>query len=374
MATNLVSLAMKFLTPELISRIAQSLKLDNGLVQKAAGAAIPAILAGLVGKASKPDGLKAIGDAAARQDSSLLGNLAGMIGGTGQSSLINTGTNALTSLLGGSAISGLTGALAKYSGAGDGATKNLLGMLGPVVLGSIGQEQKSNKLDGGGLSSLLMAQKDNIAQALPGDFAKLLGGTGLLDSVQSNMRTAAAPAAVARKVETPARAGSGPGATVGSVAYKAPAPAAPWWRLPLIAAAALGLGWSLFGKEPPRSITAPTALPTAPRIVVDNVDVGNSVTGAMSTLQSALGGIRDTATAQTAVPKLQDAAGQLDRVTALAAKMSPETRKTLAALVSSGNTTLTPVIAAAQAIPGVSAVIKPALDAVRAKIDVLSKG
>ena len=61
-------------------------------------------------------------------------------------------------------------------------------------------------------------------------------------------------------------------------------------------------------------------------------------------------------------------------MTALAAKMSPETRKGLAAVVSTGTAGLTPLFTSALALPGVSAVAKPVMDALRAKLDVLSKG
>ena len=375
MAVNLVSLVMKFLTPELMQKMASGLGLDRMLAQKAMGAAVPAILAGLVGKAAKPDGAKSIFDALNKQDTGLPGNLAGMIGGSNQSSLINTGTNVLTSLLGGSAVNSLAGAVAKYAGFGETPAKSLLGMLGPVVMGTIGQEQKASKLDASGLASLLAGQKEYIAAALPGDFSKLLGATGLLESVQGNLKTGT-PATVtaattpARRVEIPVR-----GATVapGATGAHVPAPAAPWWRLPLIAAAALGLGWSLFGTNPPPSLTGP-APGAAQRIMVDGVDVGGQMTTVLDGLRSTLNGVRDAGSAQAAVPRLQEAATQLDRVTALAAKMSPDTRKTLAGSVATGLTGLYPLFNSALAIPGVSAAAKPAIDAVRAKLDVLSKG
>ena len=375
MAVNLVSLAMKFLTPELMQKMASGLGLDRMLAQKAMGAAVPAILAGLVGKAAKPDGAKSIFDALNRQDSGLLGNLPGMVGGTNQSSLVNNGTSVLTSLLSGSVVNGLAGAVAKYAGVGETPAKSLLGMLGPVVMGTLGQEQKASKLDANGLASLLAGQKEHIAAALPSDFSRLLGGTGLLDSVQGHLKngtpaTATAATTPARRVEIPVRGATG--ATVAPGAH-VPAPAAPWWRLPLIAAAVLGLGWSLFGTDPPPSLTGP-APGTAQRIMVDGVDVGGQMTTVLDGLRSTLSSVRDAGSAQAAVPRLQEAATQLDRVTALAAKMSTDTRKTLAGSVATGLTGLNPLFNSVLALPGVSAAAKPAIDTVRAKLDVLSKG
>ena len=373
MAVNLVSLVMKYLTPELMLKMASGLGLDRMLAQKAMTAAVPAILAGLVGKAAKPDGAKSIFDALGKQDSGLLGNLAGMLGGSNQSSLINTGTNVLTSLLGGSAVNGLAGAVAKYAGFGETPAKNLLGMLGPVVMGTIGQEQKASKLDASGLASLLAAQKEHIAAALPADFSKLLGATGLLESVQGHLKngapaTSTTASSPARRVETPVR-----GATTPPPSVHGPAPTAPWWRLPLIAAAALGLGWSLFGTNPPPGLTGP-APGAAQRIMIDGVNVGGQMTTVLDGLRSTLSGVRDAGSAQVAVPRLQEMATQVDRVTALAAKMSPDMRKTLAGTVATGLTGLNPLFTSVLAIPGVSAVAKPAIDAVRAKLDVLAKG
>ena len=45
MAANLVSLAMQFLTPEMIGRVATALGLDRTLVQSAINAAVPGLLA-----------------------------------------------------------------------------------------------------------------------------------------------------------------------------------------------------------------------------------------------------------------------------------------------------------------------------------------
>jgi len=60
MATNLVSLVMQFLTPEIIGRVATALGLDRTLVQSAINAAVPGLLAGLGGVATQPVGRKSL--------------------------------------------------------------------------------------------------------------------------------------------------------------------------------------------------------------------------------------------------------------------------------------------------------------------------
>lgn len=369
MATNLVSLAMKFLTPDLVLKIAAALGLDKAVASKAVAAAVPVILAGLVGRSAKPDGAKSIIDAIGKLEPGLLGSLATKLGGSGKDSLVSTGTSALTSLLGSTAVGGLAGALAKFAGAGESTSKSLLGLLGPVVLGSIGQEQKAQRLDASGLASLLSAQKDHVSAALPPDFSKLLGSTGLLEGIGAGGKsTAAVTPPAPRKVDMPARGAATKPASFGT----SDIPSAPWWRLPAIATAALALAWVLFGTAPPSSILQP---PTtgAQKIVADGIDVGALAAGAIDTVRTALGGIRDAGTAQASLPRLQDAARQLDRVTALAAKLSPDMRKALAASIATGAAALPPLFSATLAMPGVSAVAKPAIDGLRAKLDVLSK-
>ena len=46
MATNLASLVMQFLTPDMIVRIATALGIDRNIAQAAIGTVVPALLAG----------------------------------------------------------------------------------------------------------------------------------------------------------------------------------------------------------------------------------------------------------------------------------------------------------------------------------------
>jgi hypothetical protein len=174
MAVNLVSLIMQFLTPDMIGRIASALGLDRNNTQTAIGATVPGLLAGLSGVSAQPGGAQKLVDAV-RQQTDALGSFAKMIGDSGQSSLIEKGSQILSSLLGGRDQTALAGAVGKYAGLGQGASGSLLGMLAPIVMGTIGKQQGTRSLDAGAITSLLSSQKDNIAAALPSGFANLLG-------------------------------------------------------------------------------------------------------------------------------------------------------------------------------------------------------
>src|SRR5262249_52080812 len=62
-------------------------------------------------------------------------------------------------------------------------SKSLLGLLGPVVLGVLGREQRDRGLDASGLANLLTSQKNNVMAALPAGFSRYLREAGIPDDV-----------------------------------------------------------------------------------------------------------------------------------------------------------------------------------------------
>ena len=73
----------------------------------------------------------------------------------------------LTGLFGGGAMDTMAQTIGKFSGIGESSGKSIVGMLGPVVLGVLGQQQRSAGLDATGLASLLGSQREHIAAAIP---------------------------------------------------------------------------------------------------------------------------------------------------------------------------------------------------------------
>src|SRR5215831_7048980 len=200
MAINLFSLVMQFLTPDMIGRIATALGVDRNIAQAAVSAVVPALLAGFSKTATQPGGAQKLVDAA-RQQTGTLGNFANMLGTGGQSSLIENGSQMLSALLGGQGQNSLAQAVAKFAGLNQGSVNSLLGMLAPVVMGTIGQQrQQGRALDASGITNLLSSQKDNIAAALPAGLSDLLGGTGLLDALGDAAQSARAAGSEAARV------------------------------------------------------------------------------------------------------------------------------------------------------------------------------
>jgi len=155
MATNLVSEIAEALAPSIISRIASGLGLGESSTQKATNAAVPALLAALISLVSKPQGATKLNDVVAKQQPGVMSSLANVIGESGQKAFIDKGASVLSSLLGGTTASALTNAVGQYAGIGGGASKSLLGLLGPAVLGLLGREQRDRGLDASGLARLL---------------------------------------------------------------------------------------------------------------------------------------------------------------------------------------------------------------------------
>ena len=171
MATNLVTLVMQFLTPDMIGRIATALGLDRTLVQSAISAAVPGLLAGFSGVATQPGGAQKLVEAA-KQETGALSKFADMLGGGNQSTFIERGSQLLTSLLGARDQSALVGAIGRFAGLGQGKSGSLLGMLAPIIMGTVAQQQGTRGLDASSMANLFASQKDNIAAALPADFGR----------------------------------------------------------------------------------------------------------------------------------------------------------------------------------------------------------
>jgi len=396
MAVNLVSIVTQFLSPDLVARIASALGLDLSAAQKAIGGSVPAILAGLVGVASKPEGARQLSSVLAQQSPNILDNLTSVIGGSAQKTFAESGSNLLSTLLGGGATNALATSISKFAGISGSASSSLVGMLGPVVLGVLGKEQRSSGLDAGGLASLLQSQKDQIAAAIPSGLADRLGGSGLLSALDSGLRRGAAASAAAMSgVAGASQATYAMGSDASSRASKATAGTWPIWVLGLAVLA--GLGWYLLSREsgdkvaeqvqPPAAQPAPplrttaTQLPEQPGgtvglapaiLTAGGVNLASQVNVSVGALRTALAGITDVGSAEAALPRIRDAKAQLDRVSALAEQLPPDGKRALAGLVASVIPAINTLCDRALALPGVSSIAKPAIDELRVRLDSLS--
>jgi hypothetical protein len=383
MATNLVSVVMQFLTPDMIAKIASVLGLDRNVTQKAVTGAIPALLASLADVASSPNGARQLTNTLTQQSSSIE-SLRNLVGGAGQNLLAETGSNMLSGLFGGGTLDTMAQTLGKFAGIGEGTSKSMLGMLGPVVLGALGQQQRSAGLDAGGLASLLTSQKDQIAAAMPSGLADQLSAAGLIDGVAGSARSAAAAASAAggRIAEASERTVHQAGQAASAATRSTAASQWPYW---LVAALVLGgLGWFALGRSgedtvaqtPPPSTTrtTPSTVGLAPTdLTVGGMNLANQVNSSVGSLRTVLPGITDAASAQAALPKIKEATAQLNEVSSRATQLSPEGKSTLAKLIVAATPAINQMCDKVLAMPGAGDIAKPAIDELRGKLDALAR-
>lgn len=383
MATNLVSVVMQFLTPDMIAKIASVLGLDRSVAQKAIAGAIPALLASLADVASTPNGARQLTNTLTQQSDSLE-NLRNLVGGAGQNLVADTGTNMLSGLFGGGTLDTMAQTIGRFAGVGEGTSKSLLGMLGPVVLGALGQQQRSLGLDTSGLASLLTSQKDQIARAMPSGLADQLSAAGLIDGATESQRggAAAASAAGSRMAEASERTFSRATESATMAARSSATSQWPYW---LVAAVVVGgLAWFAFGRSgddtvaqappSPMTRTATGTVGAAPTdLTVGGVNLANQVNASVGSLKTVLPGITDAASAEAALPKLKEATAQLNEVSTRAPQLSPEGKTILVKLIVAATPAINQLCDKVLATPGAGAISKPAIDELRGKLDVLAR-
>lgn len=360
MATNLVSLIMEFLTPDMIRRIANGLGLDSTKVQSAISAAVPGLLAGLGGVAAEPGGPQKLVDAA-KQETGTLGELSDLLSEGNLSSVISRGTQLLGSLLGGRDKNALTEAIGRFTGLGQGNSSSLLGMLAPVVMGTVAQQQGS--LSPSGMASLLASQKNNIAAALPSGFSNMLSGTGLLDSLGGAARSAAGAANQAAQ-HAGSAAYTARNASQRSVAGVGSSAASWLWLIPAAAIVA-GLVYWFNG---PAQQAAHQQVASVQDLTVGGVDIGKQTSDSLSNLRTTLSGVTDVESAKEALPKLQEVTGQINKTQGMIGSLSAEQRKILADQVNPAMPAVNQLFNKVLAIPGVEEVLKPTIDTVKSKL------
>src|SRR5215510_3782624 len=160
MTTNLVSAVARFLTPDVVRKIASASGLEDSTIgQQAVNAAVPTILSGLAALASKPGGATKIGDAVSDQSfdpASIASHIAS------STNLAADGTRILSSLLGGNVPGALASILSRFVGTGEGSMRMVLGLLAPMIMSVLGREQRAANLDDNALGRMLGEQKNAL--------------------------------------------------------------------------------------------------------------------------------------------------------------------------------------------------------------------
>jgi hypothetical protein len=386
MAVNLIDMVKSQLGNQAVGQIAGLLGESSDKTQNAINGAVPALLGGLLNNASSSSGAGNLLNALNGVDDGILNNLGGMLGGNQSKGVMDMGSKLLGSVLGGGGLGNMIGALSGFSGLGKGAAGSLLGLLAPLLMGTIKRQLLgSGGLNANNLTNLLMGQKSNIAAAMPKGFDTHLKNAGLGDMLGGVLGNAAA--AGQQAVSSASR-------TVGNVANTATSTATTAargggnilrWLLPLLILAALAWFFLGRGRNPVQDATnavgetAATATEAAgdavanaadvfKDAVVGDVNVGTEVTNIFGSATELLTGITDEATANEALPKLTELSGKIDGISDLFGQLPDAGKSAVAKAVQDSTTGLNALISKVSELPGVGNIIKSVIDTILQKL------
>jgi hypothetical protein len=381
MSVNLIELVKSQLGGQVLNQVSGLLGESTDKTQTAVSGAIPALLGGLLGNASSGNGASNMLSALNNVDDGVVGNFGNLLGGGQQSTgLMDMGGKLLGSLLGGGNVGGLTNAISGFSGLGKGAAGSLLGLIAPLLMGVIKRQlMGSGGLNVGNLTSLLTGQKDNIASAMPAGLGQqlqsaglgnLFGGvlgnlTGMGQQAMNSASNVAnqASSAVNRAASSTANAASNATRTVtNNIPTPRPAASPLRWLAPL--AIVLVAGWFLLNRANRPAVVegGGTGTTTTAEATTGDVDVAKGFGDVFTNLTSTLNGIKDEATAKTALPKLEEISGQVDNLSGLFSGLPDAAKTGVASLINDNMSGLNSLVSKVTALPGVGGVIQTVVD------------
>jgi hypothetical protein len=108
-------------------------------------------------------------------------------------------------------------------------------------------------------------------------------------------------------------------------------------------------------------------------LVVGDIDLGKELTGVVDRTSDALSGITDVASAEAALPALNEARTKLDDLTPTVEQLPENAKTTLASAVGGMLPELRTLVDQVNGIEGVGEVVKPAVEPIMAKLDAWAK-
>ncbi|RYZ26028.1 MAG: DUF937 domain-containing protein [Chitinophagaceae bacterium] len=177
MAVNILETVKGYLTPDLISKASNMLGESESGVSKALSGLVPAVLGGLLSKATSGGHAGAnevLAQSKESYQSGFPGNLTNMLSG----GLLTSGAGMLQNFLG-NKMNGIISAISSFAGIKPSSSQALFNVAAPLSTGALGKYAAENNLDAGGMASFLQSQKASISSALPAGLGSILGLGGL---------------------------------------------------------------------------------------------------------------------------------------------------------------------------------------------------
>jgi hypothetical protein len=304
------------LSGDAVNKLGSLIDSDGETTSNAIQAAVPALLSGLAGLASREDGTKRLTNAFSQLGPGGIDDFARSLSGDANA-VAQKGSSLLNSLFGDTVLSGLTNAISRYAGLAGSSVKGLLAFLAPLVLGKVANLWRSRGATPQALTNLFAEQREHIADAAPGglSLSEIPGWPSARDYARDAVRSANA---------TGRRA-----VAVGESAGRSAAT----WAIPLallLAGALLFWAWrSRSGREATaertddasRKVTAmkpvapeTPALPTVASVTKD-------LQGLYDSAGEVMANIKDAASAEAARPKLEELSAKIDATRKLLAQL-----------------------------------------------------
>ncbi len=227
MAINLLDILSNAVSPDIVQGLSRSVGESDSAVRSGVSALLPTLLGGLANKANSASGAGQVLSmlTGANVDSGLLGTMGNLLGSGQTGSLMQVGTSLLSGLFGSDKVGGLGSALATVTGMKASSAGSLASLIVPLAFSALKRYIGDQKLDAGGLASLLGGQKDNLAGKLDPRLTAALGlgaPASLLAGLGSGSFGSAATAAAGAAAAT----ASGAAATAGAALDRGAAAAA----------------------------------------------------------------------------------------------------------------------------------------------------
>ena len=359
MTMDIMKLVTGAVTPMLASKVAGAFGVPDGAVRKLMSVGVPVILSSLLKRSSTAGGMDAIGAALGGMGRDPLDRFGNALSGDAAqvSAAAQGGSDMLSSLFGVGAAGGLAKTLGAYAGVDEKVAGPLLGLAGASALGGLKTVADTQGLDGPGVMRLLATQRDQIDRGIPADLGRMLSSSGLLPQAVD-----VANATRTTTTSVPPRVEESNG----------------WlkWLLGALAlAAAVWLASQFFGpKRTPVVTETPAVAPATTEqvvvnpLVVDGVNIGDSIQGVLTNLTGTLAGVTDAASATAAVTALTDADTALGGLKGAIGSLNAEGKTALQKLIGGALPALRTTTDGLLADSAIGAILKPVLDGILAKL------
>ena len=359
MTMDIMKLVTGAVTPMLASKVAGAFGVPDGAVRKLMSVGVPVILSSLLKRSSTAGGMDAIGAALGGMGRDPLDRFGNALSGDAAqvSAAAQGGSDMLSSLFGVGAAGGLAKTLGAYAGVDEKVAGPLLGLAGASALGGLKTVADTQGLDGPGVMRLLATQRDQIDRGIPADLGRMLSSSGLLPQAVD-----VANATRTTTTSVPPRVEESNG----------------WlkWLLGALAlAAAVWLASQFFGpKRTPVVTETPAVAPATTEqvvvnpLVVDGVNIGDSIQGVLTNLTGTLAGVTDAASATAAVTALTDADTALGGLKGAIGSLNAEGKTALQKLIGGALPAIRTTTDGLLADSAIGAILKPVLDGILAKL------